>query len=397
MRHVSAGCQSECDIGRPIDLKEFGVNDPKQPSQDPADQAAAEPAAGNEPTAHPDTAPNTPERDPSSAPAPLQPEPRRSWSGLLFVLWLSTLLAGGYGGWWLWQQQQNLQQELAEQNQRWVNAAQHSSQQLQSLEQQISAEQRERAALSTLIHALQAELMALAETQQQGNVQTEQDTLLTDVSFLLRSARHIGLLTGDLPRVEALLEQANEQLQASQRLALLPIREALNQDLQHVRGLPRTDVDEVFLQLGALAQDAQQWQWWPGERLQFLTEPTREQATTSWQAAWQELRSLVRIHERSEQRFETLDAASFEQARNQYRLFLLQAQSALLLGQQQAFEYSLEQALAWLDSFSEQIPQHPRIRSQLESIQALSVVRQTPDIRRALEQLQQLQRSGAPS
>lgn len=343
----------------------------------------------------PDTEPQQPNHDDAEQASDITPAPsapaRSARIGTTLVLLLLLAAATGYGGWWLWQQQQTMMTTHIEQFGRLSTQYSNVNDQLQGVSQSLNTLQRHQAELEATIATLQTEVVTMA--QQQDAASNDSDDLLTEVEFLLRSARHIGLLTGDLDRVEHLLEHANQQLQAAQRLALLPIREALNQDLQQLRSLPRTDFDELYLQLGALAHDSQQWQWWPASRLHDASEPVTALATTGWQAAWLELRSLVQLHERTEQRFETLDAVSFEQARNQYRLFLLQAQAALLQGQQQAYQASLEQAKVWLDRFQEYIPQHELLQAQLQALMAASVIRQTPDINRALERLQQFQQA----
>lgn len=386
------------------------MNDPKKPSKtaspqnDRPDPKADSSASNSEANANSSASENTHRTQPSNDTSKqtdsqqpthsvqTTPPQRQAIRLLLFLLMLATA-AASYGGWWLWQQQHRFSIQTAAQLERFNASEQQRVQQLQTLEQNLASQQRERDALSERINTLQSELLALAENQTQRTPSTALEQQLNDVAFLLRTARHIGLLTGELHRVEALLEQANQQLQATQRLALLPIREALQQDLQKVRSLPRTDLDEIYLQLAALSNDAQQWQWWPSTRLRFEADTPIELTTEGWQAVWQEIRHLVRIHERAEQRFETLDAASFELARQQYQHFLLQAQSALLLGQQNSFEQSLLQAIAWLDGFSEYIPQYQQLHDQLEAIRAQSIVRLTPDIQRALERLEQFQRS----
>lgn len=368
--------------------------EPQTPNTDASDRPNEGVLAADE--SSPQPAQNTLSEPKSNHPINDNPTPikatahRSGFVAFTFILVMVLAAGTGYGGWWLWQQQHTLHSVHANQLERLSLQHNTFNQELQNVEQSLAMQQRTQSELTATLAALQAETIAIAQ-QQQGPASTNADGLLTDLEFLLRSARHIGLLTGDLARVETLLEQASQQLQAAQRLSLLPIREALSQDLQQLHSLPRTDFDALYLRLGALAQETQHWQWWPTERLHTNNEPTNDLAVSGWPAAWLELRSLIRLHERSEQRFETLDMASFEQARNQYRLFLLQAQAALLQGQQQAYQYSLEQALTWLDRFQEYVPQHVKLQAQVQAIMAESVVRQTPDIKRALERLQLLQ------
>jgi len=369
------------------------VNDPKKPTQskDPNNK-------NSQGSADTDRAPVAPTDTPKPASAaatntqrPTQTSgPRHSFSWLFLLLWVVLASATAAGGGWLWQQMQALNSAQVAQLDPMLASQRELARQLQNLEQVVRTEQRERAALTEHMAALQAEIVALE--QQASPARREIDPIISEVEFLLRSARHIGLLTGDLNRVEALLEQSNQLLQDTQRLAFLPIREALTQDLERVRSLPRTDLDDLYFRLGALAQDTQHWQWWPTDRLGASDPVTAETRPEGWQALWFELRDLVRIHERAEQRFETLDAASFEQAKNQYRLFLLQAQAALLQGQQAVYEASLSQAMAWLASFRDELAQHDRLQAQLQTLKAESIVRLTPDVNGALSRLQQLQR-----
>lgn len=319
------------------------------------------------------------------------PQRRTGLLAVILALLLLMLLGGlGGAGWWGWQQWESFQTELAASQADWEQERADLSARVGDLESTVSARDGALDSLSSDIATTRDDLIALAEQVSRESGLQEQDVQRLEVEYLLRTARHMSYLTGDLQQAENLLLQADRMIREFDDLAYLPVREALAEDIQALRAVPVPDVDGLYFQLAALAGEAGRWEWWPEDR--FATD---EQDTLPDDASWHlrlghELRDLINIRYRDDVSSRRLTATEFAQARTQFRLLMQQAQAALLQGRQSLYESSLEQAMDWVAEGGDQIPQGGRILAQLQELRGIQVQVQVPDIDRGLTRLQAL-------
>ena len=327
--------------------------------------------------------------------------PPRSGGGLallLAVLLLVTLAGAGFGGWWGWQYWEDFRQELDAREADWQQERESLSRRIDELESTLGSRDGALDSLSDDLATTRDDLISLAEQVSREAGLQEQDVQRLEVEYLLRTARHMSYLTGDLRQAENLLLQADRMIREFEDLAYLPVREALAEDLQALRAVPVPDVDGLYFQLAALAGEAGRWQWWPDDRFQGAEERAALPDDALWyQRLGHELRDLVNIRYRDDVSTQRLTASEFAQARTQFRLLMQQAQAALLQGRQSLYESSLEQAMDWIAEGGDQIPQAGRILAQLEEMHAVQVQVQVPDIDRGLTRLQALHESRVES
>ncbi|MCH8551633.1 MAG: uroporphyrinogen-III C-methyltransferase [Natronospirillum sp.] len=321
--------------------------------------------------------------------------PPRRGSGLLIALLILLLIGvlggAGYGGWWGWQQWLVLEEDRAAAQADWESERAALSQRLDGLESELASRDGAIDSLADDLDSTRDDLIMLAEQVSRESGLQAHDVQRLEVEYLLRTARHLSYLTGDLRQAENLLQQADRMVRDFEDLAYLPVREAIAADIQALRAVPSPDVDGLYFELAALASQAARWEWWPDN--QFAADSDREPLADD--ALWyerltRELRDLVNIRYREDIDARRLSASEFAQARTQFRLLMQQAQAALLQGRQSLYEASLEQAIEWVQEGGNQIPQATRLIEQLETLREIEVQVQVPDIDRGLIRLQAL-------
>ncbi|WP_167855983.1 uroporphyrinogen-III C-methyltransferase [Natronospirillum operosum] len=365
----------------------------KTPEAD-KDQPTPAPAKAASPDAGPQTDNDGASSPPAADTPEQQPPPRRGGGlvALLLVLLLLTLGGAGAGGWWAWQQWELFQAEWVEVQATWADERSALDSQLESLQSEVSGRDDIMRVLQDDLDSTRDDLISLAERVSRESGPQEQDVMRLEIEYLLRTARHMSFLTGDLEQAENLLRQADRMLRDLNDLAYLPVREALAEDIQALRAVPRPDVDGIYFELAALASQAGQWEWWPDNRF----EPAAERPELAEDALWyerlgRELRDLVNIRYRDDLGTERLTAPEFAQARTQFRLLMQQAQAALLQGRQSLYEASLEQAQEWVAQGAGQIPRAEELQAQLDTLRSVEVQVEVPVIDRGLTRLRALQ------
>ena len=315
------------------------------------------------------------------------------WVALFVVLLV--LGAAGVGGWFGWQQWTHWQ-DINQARQQSLNDLQNQlaqqASQLQSLEQALAQVDQSQQGVQGNLEDTQRNLVALAQQVNADSGLQESDVQRLEIEYLLRTARHLSQLTGDLAQASSLLQQADRMLAEINEIAYLPAREALAQDLQALRNAPMPDIDGIYFELRALEQGARQWQWWPESSRSPNTDaaaPSPDDANTDAERPWyermgHELRSLVTVRYRGDLAQARLTPDEFNQMRAQFRLLLQQAQVAALQRNQLLYESSLEQAQEWLSDAGAQVPNLAAVQTQLDQLRAINIDVVVPEIDRAL-------------
>lgn len=186
--------------------------------------------------------------------------PRKSWSGLVmgFILFLliAVVAAAALGAYyWLWPQYQAEQraqmqkiEQMANQVSQDLNAAQAQNREL------LQRNQRQQQALS-LFQAQLKELEAAQRQLRQMNQSPPEQWVLAEADYLVRLAGQRLWIEGDVTTSIALLVSADERIASLHDASLVPLRRALNRDIQALRSLPKLDIEGITLTLdGLIAQ-----------------------------------------------------------------------------------------------------------------------------------------------
>lgn len=338
----------------------------------------------------------------AGTPPPTGPKRPKPW-GLWLIIVVLILLLGGAGaaGWWGWQQWQAFNDDWQASQQAWDDERTALADQVDTLSGRFDERDGALDELASDLENTREELINLATQMNEQAALQDSDIQRLEVEYLLRTARHVSQLTGDLPQALTLLQQADRMLAEFDDLAYLPVREALALDIQSLRDVPQPDVNGLYFELQALATRSRDWQWWPDSSAFGRSDDTDDaedddapSATDTWyQQLGRELRDLVTIRYRDGAATQRLSPQEFNQMQGQFRLLTQQAQVALLQRNQTLYNASLEQAIEWLESGAGQVPEALLVIDQLQRLRDVTVEVEVPDIDRGLSRLQAMSRS----
>ena len=299
---------------------------------------------------------------PASAPSPTpQPaKPSQRWA-MLSLLVAFIAIAGCV---YLWQQSYS-QQAWLQQSRVDINTAiQRLDEQLEKqrqlqrqLDQQEDAASRQLQQSTQQIESLQQELVSQQKRLLALSTTDRDDWLLAEAAYLIRLANHRLLMAKEIKGAAALLAAADEIIRGLDDSALYPVRQALAVDREALRVAEQLDVEGLYLQLAAIAHQAGQLQLVAMPQLTIkeaeVVEPEGWQERLQWgiDAAIQKLSQYIQINRRDEI-YQPLLSPEYEAvAQQNIQLMFEQAQMAVLSGKQQLFDDSLAKAKRWLQRY----------------------------------------------
>jgi len=314
---------------------------------------------------------------------------------LALLLGAAGVAAGGWGLWQMRSLEARAQQQLAQ-----LESARAETQTLSQREQGLAArlaqlptadelEQRRR-----LLAQLQGDQQHLNQRLENVLGASRQDWRLAEAEHLLRLASLRLSALQDINSAEALVQGADEILREQDDPAAFAAREQLAKSLEALRSLPQPDRTGLFLQLGALREQAAQlnaqapvFQAGEGEPLNLAAEGDGSSLWAQW---WGKLSRYIRIDFNADQNIRPLLAGqSLTQVRLALTLALEQAQWAALHGESDVYRQALEQARTVLDSnFNQDNQQSRALRARLDELINQPVAVALPDLALALTAVQ---------
>ncbi|WP_417781047.1 uroporphyrinogen-III C-methyltransferase [Stutzerimonas xanthomarina] len=337
-----------------------------------------------------------PKAPPPKTPASANPDARgggKGLAGLALLVGLAGLAAGGYSVWQTQQladqeqQQQQSAQATSEQTRQLSERSQQLASRLGKLEQLPSAEQLEDR--RRLLSELQSDQQRLAGRVEQVLGSSREQWRLAEAEHLLRMAMLRLSAMQDVNSAESLLAESDLILHKQDDPGAYAARQKLLEGLEALRSLPELDRTGLFLQLGALRGQANQLN---GLAPEFENGPGADggQADSRWQRWLNELTRYVRIDFDSGNSVKPLLAGqSLAQVRLALSLAIEQAQWAVLNGNEEVYQQSLDQAAQLIkDLFSEENGQSRGLRDRIEELKKRQVSVSLPDLAPALRALQ---------
>ena len=287
---------------------------------------------------------------PEIPPRPASPQPARGSGSALSVLALVVGIGAlGVGG-WLFQQQQQAQNEQQQALSRLQTLQQHTSA-LQQTEQQIRGTLARLPSAESLssgqkaIAELQANQQYLGQRVDRVLGASRQEWRLAEAEHLLRLAALRLNTQQDIPSARVLVDTADQILSDHNDPAAFAAREKLAQTREALRQLPTPDRTGLFLQLAALAEQSTALNT---RRPEFRDSTTPAPVTanaSTWDAWQQRLSAFVRLDFSAQEDVKPLlIGQNLDQVRLAIRLSLSHAQSAALEGRTAVYRQALEQA-----------------------------------------------------
>jgi uroporphyrin-3 C-methyltransferase len=331
-----------------------------------------------------------------------QPETKKDGKGFPWLLLLLLIVVAAFSiasAIYFWQ---NIEQQKV------LISSLHSQskseqQRLQYLEQSIT--QR----LKSLEVEKQQQTDALIRIDKQSLFNTEKltemgassraDWLLAEAEYLLHLANQRLLLEHDLKNAEAVMVSADKVLSEINDPGLLPVREALSQEILSLQQLSHIDRDGIYMQLSAVINSLDTL----NESAYLSTAkakasaaepiPTQNQADQAmwervWSEIWGELQKAVLIRRLDQPVSPLMAPEQTYYLKQNLRLMLEQANLAVLEQNQEIFAHSLKQSIIWLENYFDiQDKQTITLLSKLKGMQALDIAYKTPDISKSLRLL----------
>ncbi len=349
--------------------------------------------------------PQTPEEKPASEAVnttptpPVKPARIGAATGLAAFALLIGLAGAGAGGWSLWQlqQMQSRDQQQAEALQR---TRDDSAKQLQGLARQLDARLAELPSASELnerrrlLANLQSDQQRLSQRLESVLDGSRQDWRLDEAEHLLRLASLRLSALQDVASAEALVLTADDILREQDDPAAFAAREQLSRSLEALRTTQRPDRVGLFLQLGALREQAATLNplapTFEGQG-DVLSDLAAEGDGSAWWGEWvKKLSEYFRIEFDADRNVRPLlSGQSLSQVRLSLSLELEQAQWAALHGQTGVYRQALKQAEEILDAhFNLDNPDSRALRQRFAELADATVEVKVPDLGDSLDALQ---------
>ncbi|MDB2481518.1 MAG: uroporphyrinogen-III C-methyltransferase [Porticoccaceae bacterium] len=342
----------------------------------------------------------TPEKQPELS---KQPEPNKQPNALaasifhvlkiiLILGLIAAVLAGSWLGWSQWQ--------------LWTLETDRSEIQLTSLrdsmdsiEQQYRLDQERQAIQSKQFQQALTDLQLRSNSQGRRLAElgstTRSDWLLAEAVYLTRLAAQRLQTERRTKNSLALLSNADQILQELDDPDLTPARSAMAADITALRLAGEVDVEGIYLELNSLVDSIDQ--------LSILSAPAQSEAEQQSAAESieesptpesvlegfsQQLAQLIRVRQRSQPIEPMLQPEEATLVRQNIRLMLEQAQSALLREQQVIFSRSIGKAQSWLVQYFQLNPSAQVLSDRLSELAKAQVVQQLPEINTSLEAIE---------
>lgn len=335
---------------------------------------------------------------PESSPVAVEAKPAARGSAIAAVALLVGAIGVGVGGWSAWQlrvlqgeaQQQSGQLEQAR------SQTQALTQRTESLtgrfEQLPSVEELEER--RQLVAQLQGDQQLLNRRLETVLGASRQEWRLAEAEHLLRLASLRLSALQDINSATALVQAADEILRDQDDPAAFAAREQLAKSLEALRATDNPDRTGLFLQLGALREQAAQLN---SLNPKFVADggvlgelAAESEPGTWWSQTLHKLSQYFRLDFNADQNVRPLLAGqSLTQVRLALSLALEQAQWAALHGQTQVYRQALQQAAEVLDAnFNRDNPDSRALRARVGELVDQPIEVKAPELSDSLNAVQ---------
>ncbi len=317
---------------------------------------------------------------------PTSSAPRRSRagsvsSGLALILSIVALLASAYLGYTFIQKRGLYRADMFSRLDKLEDESAQSHDALAAMAQQIGT-------LNETQDTLQAAVKRVSGEFGKGG----REWLLAESEQLMLIANNQLQLAHDVTLALAALRAADQELQQLADPHYLPVRRALSREIGTLETLDQVDVSGMALRLGDIARRL--------NNLPLATDtqpstapstPPAPQTQSQAQMMWQDLVGLVRIRRIDENRRPLLPPDKEYFLRQNLRLMLYSAQTALLQGDAPVFDQDVNAAHEWVkDYYDQSAPAVQAVQADLGQMLKSPFHSRLPDISGSLEMLRRI-------
>jgi uncharacterized protein HemX len=331
--------------------------------------------------------------EPSRTASPPPPRPaRRQADGLARLLAFIALVATGAAGWIAVDARRGLEGLEATAGSRLGELGADSRKAGAALAQ-AQADLREAqsrvAQLEARMTEVQEQRVALEEMYRDISRSTD-ERLLAEVEQMLVIAGQQLQLAGNVRGALVALQAADQRLARAEKLAASPLRRAISQDIERLRGVPQLDtvglamkIDGLIGQVDALPLPFAETP--PPNRATRVRAADDEGVTRVARDLWQEMKGLVRIRELDAPEPVLLAPSQAYFLRENLKLRLLAARVSLLARDESSFREDLKAAHAWMARyFDAKARPTATALATLKQVADAPIAAATPDINASL-------------
>ena len=227
---------------------------------------------------------------------------------------------------------------------------------------------------------------------------TREDWLLAEVEYLVRMANQRALMVEDESSALQLLITADQIVRDVEGISAHDLRSALANDIALLRTFNGTDIQGIYLKISALIRQVQNLQREPPKfetAISFEIEKPSpnsflEQLTQFLREIGSRLSSLIDFRRGAPEVKPILPPSQIYYLRQNLVLKLQIAQMALLEGQQDVYQASLDEARIWLIDFFDDDKTRDALIASLIELRTENVGRDLPDISASLDAVRDL-------
>lgn len=319
----------------------------------------------------------------------------------ILLIIIVALAAGAYFAWNFWQQYSTQQEQrfkaletaAAEQGSQVQNLSSQQTENRQDQQQLLNSVQASQEAIQQRLDSHTQRLRALAGT-------SRDDWLLAEARYLLRLASQRLLVERGGDGARALLESADKILLSVDDAGVLPVRNAIANEIIALKLAKTVDRQGLYLQLAAIKQQIQALPlipFRPSEEKQTNaadTKPALDKDAPWHQSAWNSIKQAfgnlgrfvqIRRHDAAPELL--ISEKQQLQTINHLMLMFEQAQFALLHEEEIIYRNSLEEALKWWSNYYSHYNEYEVIRSEISQLQQQNIIQVLPNINRSGELL----------
>jgi uroporphyrin-3 C-methyltransferase len=347
--------------------------------------------------------------NPSQSPIKKSGGGKSQWFKVLVILIIVTAVTAlGFLGWTQWQKL-----IAADRVSKAAASFERFYQPIEQIYQQSEKRQSQRIEqLYNQLSNMQLRLNAQGQRLAELGATTRSDWLLAEALYLIRLANQRLQTERSTKNPLALMENVDAILRQIEDPMLLPVRRTLASDIGELRLTGEIDSVGLFLELTTLADNIDQLTALNMVRESTVTQTIEltieEPSTTKGIVAdvVQQLSQLVRVTHRQQPIEPLLLNSEVRVIKQNLRLMLEQAQSAVMAEEPEVYRVSLDKAERWVTQYFQLDDDAQVILQRLTSLKGRDVVQQLPQINGSLAaietfvalrqaQLSQTQRSGA--
>lgn len=342
---------------------------------------------GDQPSVLTDSPPKEP--DASDKKATGKPRGRGFVRALfLLVLVFAAFSGGAYLAYYYLDQQFS---QIAQQQNEQIAELSDNIDSLQQSDQGLLTNQRNlQGAINSVASDTEEQLLALSDRISESAAGSSDDWTLAEAEFLLRIANQRLVTSGDRGSAIEMMQAADNIMRELAYPELAPVRRQLANDLSRVQMASSLDVEGIYFELEALAQQVANLDHFEPESLQ-ATQVDPENSNDLGRQLWNKIKTTLARYVRidtdaNEARYLLTDEQQVAQTLS-VQLQVRQAQLALLSGQQDVYTRALTAAADAINDFYTDSAASSASRARLRELAGVSLQTESLDISQSIRAL----------